>query len=185
MTNPGEEAQDDPEEEEKNDKLIKTCGQCEFAYETLAEIMFHVKNTPEHSPQCVHCKSTFADFANYRKHLTKFHMKKGDIICSECGKISKTEEQARFHRNNVHKLEDDLFCNICGSQQPNLSKLRNVSVMTFKSFYIFSRESDSRIANVCLSSEIKTPLTSDILSYLSSLLTIEPMTMESITHRAH
>ena len=137
MTNPGEEAQDDPEEEEKNDKLIKTCGQCEFAYETLAEIMFHVKNTPEHSPQCVHCKSTFADFANYRKHLTKFHMKKGDIICSDCGKISKTEEQARFHRNNVHKLEDDLFCNICGSQQPNLSKLRNVSVMTLKNLRLF------------------------------------------------
>ena len=139
MTDLSEELQDDPDGGEKEkDKLEKSCGQCHFVYETLAEIMFHVKNTQEHTPQCVHCSSTFADWNNYRKHITKFHLNKTDIICTECGKVSKTEEQQRLHFNNVHKREEDLFCNICGSLQRNMWKLRNVFAMTFNVlFYIF------------------------------------------------
>ena len=103
---------------------IKTCGQCDFVFETIKQLMVHVKNTPDHYPQCVHCKSQFSNFNNYRHHVRKFHMNDADVICTECGKTSKTHEQQMLHWNFVHKEEEDLYCNLCGRKEQNMFKLR-------------------------------------------------------------
>ena len=103
---------------------IKSCGQCDFVFETIKQLMYHVKNTPDHSPQCVHCDSKFSNFNNYRHHVRKFHMKESEIICQECGKTSTTQEQQQLHWNFVHKVEEDLFCNLCGRECQNMFKLR-------------------------------------------------------------
>ena len=103
---------------------IKSCGQCDFVFETIKQLMHHVKNTPDHSPQCVHCDSKFSNFNNYRHHVRKFHMKESEIICQECGKTSTTQEQQQLHWNFVHKVEEDLFCNLCGRECQNMFKLR-------------------------------------------------------------
>ena len=103
---------------------MKTCGQCDFTFDTIQELMSHVKKTAGHTPQCVHCDSSFADFNNYRKHVRKFHMSDSEIICQECGKTSTTYEQQQLHWSLVHKVEEDLFCNICGLGCQNMFKLR-------------------------------------------------------------
>merc|ERR1719232_317977 len=105
-------------------KMNKTCGQCDFQFETLKELMFHVKNSPGHVPTCVHCDSKFSNFNNYRHHFRKFHIRESDIVCQECGKTSKTHEQQRLHWNSVHKVEEDLYCNLCGRECQNMAKLR-------------------------------------------------------------
>ena len=110
---------------------MKICGQCDFKYDTIPQLMSHVKKAKDHSPLCVQCNNTkFSNFNNYRHHIRKFHMNYGDVICSECGKTSKTQEQQMLHWNFVHKEEDDLYCNICGTKCKNMFKLRNES-MTF------------------------------------------------------
>ena len=128
---------DDPErvdgdEKENITKMdMKICGQCDFKYDTIPQLMSHVKKAKDHSPLCVQCNNTkFSNFNNYRHHIRKFHMNYGDVICSECGKTSKTQEQQMLHWNFVHKEEDDLYCNICGTKCKNMFKLRNES-MTF------------------------------------------------------
>merc|ERR1719232_460245 len=105
-------------------KMNKTCGQCDFQFETLKELMFHVKNSPGHVPTCVHCDSKFSNFNNYRHHFRKFHIRESDIVCQECGKTSKTHEQQLLHWNFVHKVEEDLYCNLCGRECQNMFKLR-------------------------------------------------------------
>ena len=105
-------------------KMNKTCGQCDFQFETLKELMFHVKNSPGHVPTCVHCDSKFSNFNNYRHHVRKFHLRESEIVCQECGKTSKTHEQQLLHYNFVHKVEEDLYCNLCGRECQNMFKLR-------------------------------------------------------------
>ena len=105
-------------------KMNKTCGQCDFQFETIKELMFHVKNTPGHVPMCVHCDSKFSNFNNYRHHVRKFHIRESEIVCQECGKTSKTQEQQLLHWNFVHKVEEDLYCNLCGRECQNMFKLR-------------------------------------------------------------
>ena len=123
-------SRDRVKEEESHDNQrsesskIKSCGQCDFVFETIKQLMHHVKNTPDHSPQCVHCDSKFSNFNNYRHHVRKFHMKESEIICQECGKTSTTQEQQQLHWNFVHKVEEDLFCNLCGRECQNMFKLR-------------------------------------------------------------
>ena len=105
-------------------KMNKTCGQCDFQFETIKELMFHVKNSPGHVPTCVHCDSKFSNFNNYRHHVRKFHIRESEIVCQECGKTSKTQEQQLLHWNFVHKVEEDLYCNLCGRECQNMFKLR-------------------------------------------------------------
>ena len=117
------------EEPGDDDKIKdpKLCGQCDFSYETIPELMFHVKHTPGHTPQCVQCDSKFSNFNNYRHHVRKFHLKAGTVICQECGKVSKTQEQQMLHWNFVHKQEEDMYCNICGTLTKNMFKLRHTT----------------------------------------------------------
>ena len=116
--------EESPDNQRSESSKIKSCGQCDFVFETIKQLMHHVKNTPDHSPQCVHCDSKFSNFNNYRHHVRKFHMKESEIICQECGKTSTTQEQQQLHWNFVHKVEEDLFCNLCGRECQNMFKLR-------------------------------------------------------------
>ena len=116
--------EESPDNQRSESSKIKSCGQCDFVFETIKQLMYHVKNTPDHSPQCVHCDSKFSNFNNYRHHVRKFHMKESEIICQECGKTSTTQEQQQLHWNFVHKVEEDLFCNLCGRECQNMFKLR-------------------------------------------------------------
>ncbi len=76
-----------PKEDEKDEKkkvipkLNKNCGQCDFHFETTKELLFHLRKSPGHVPKCVFCDTTFADFNNYVKHVGKFHMREGEIVC--------------------------------------------------------------------------------------------------------
>jgi len=128
------------ESAQKND--MKICGQCDFKYETIPQLMAHVKKAKDHSPLCVQCNNTkFSNFNNYRHHVRKFHMNFGDVICSECGKTSKTHEQQMLHWNFVHKEEEDLYCNICGTKCKNMFKLRkHTKKCLTKDFIVAARE---------------------------------------------
>ena len=116
-------AEDDVKEEEVKDAL--ECGQCDYQYQNIKDLMKHLKQRSDHTPQCVPCGTKFSDIANYRHHVRKFHLKtSSEYVCQECGKVFRTEEQSLGHYNFVHKIESDLFCNICGRECQNMFKLR-------------------------------------------------------------
>ena len=101
------------------------CGQCDYKYTSMKDLMAHIKASPDHLPQCVPCGAKFGGFTNYGHHIRKFHLKSSsEYVCVECGKVSKTEEQNTQHFNFVHKTEADLYCNICGRECQNMFKLR-------------------------------------------------------------
>ena len=101
------------------------CGQCDYKYTSMKDLMAHIKDSPDHLPQCVPCGAKFGGFTNYGHHVRKFHLKSSsEYVCVECGKVSKTEEQNTQHFNFVHKTEADLYCNICGRECQNMFKLR-------------------------------------------------------------
>ena len=80
-----------------------SCGQCDYKYVTLEEIMFHVKNSPDHKPKCVDCNSSFTSMTWYRQHVRRMHIDSGEVICSECGKKSVNQNQNYQHWHFVHK----------------------------------------------------------------------------------
>jgi len=106
----------------------KDCGQCDYKYETLEELMNHVRNTPNHEPKCSECDTTYVSMTIFRQHLRKIHFNKGEVVCPDCGKISTNQQQQYHHWYVVHKekvYRDDLFCNLCGKGNwQNLNKLK-------------------------------------------------------------
>ena len=105
-------------------KENRNCGQCDFNFQSIQEIMFHVKSTEGHKPYCAHCDSKFSNYRNYRCHVRKFHFENTVITCEECGKISKTKERHLLHWNYAHKIEDGSYCDYCGLKGLNKSKTR-------------------------------------------------------------
>ena len=104
---------------------MKDCGQCDYKYETLEDLMNHVKNTPDHKPKCCECNTTYISLTIFRQHVRKIHFNKGEVVCPECGKKSANKEQQSQHWYVVHKVAMELlFCNLCGKGWNNLSKLR-------------------------------------------------------------
>ena len=102
----------------------RNCGQCGFQFQSIQEIMFHVRNTEGHTPYCAHCDSKFSNYHNYRNHVRKFHFENRVITCEVCGKISKTKERHLLHWNYAHKIEDSSYCDYCGLKGLNKSKTR-------------------------------------------------------------
>ena len=105
-------------------KENRNCGQCDFNFQTIQEIMFHVRNTEGHTPYCAHCDSKFSNYRNYGSHVKKFHLENTIITCEDCGKISKTKERHLLHWNYAHKVEDSSYCDYCGLKGLNKSKTR-------------------------------------------------------------
>ena len=102
------------------------CGQCGYNFQTMKEIMFHVKNTADHAPYCVHCDSKFSNYQNYGAHVRKFHLENRVFTCEDCGKTSKTKERHQLHWNYAHKVENTFhcYCDFCGLKSKNKSKSR-------------------------------------------------------------
>jgi len=105
------------------DKIFN-CGQCDFSYSTIKQIMVHVRSSPNHESVCVQCNGRYKSFDKLRAHLRKIHFQVGEVICNDCGKVSKTKDQHEQHYNQVHRVEKDLFCNLCGVECQNMIKLR-------------------------------------------------------------
>ena len=108
-----EEGEADGEEGEERDGTSRktksgqmfNCGQCDFTYQTIKEFMVHVKRVGDHEPVCLECSSKFQNFDNLRHHLRKYHVKAGAVVCGDCGKVSRSEDQQYQHWNYVHKVE--------------------------------------------------------------------------------
>jgi len=104
---------------------MKDCGQCDYQYETLEDLMYHVKNTQDHQPKCCECNKIYISLIIFRQHMRKIHFNKGKVVCPDCGKQSANKEQQFQHWYVVHKVDKELlFCNLCGKGWKNLSKLR-------------------------------------------------------------
>ena len=104
-------------------KENRNCGQCDFNYQKMEEIMSHVRNTEGHTPYCAHCDSKFSNYRNYGCHVRKFHLENRLFTCEDCGKISKTKERHLLHWNYAHKIENS-YCDYCGLKCLNKSKTR-------------------------------------------------------------
>ena len=90
------------------DKIFN-CGQCDFTYSTIKQIMVHVRSTPNHESVCVQCNGRYKSFDKLRAHLRKIHFQVGEVICNDCGKVSKTKDQHEQHYNQVHRVEKGEF----------------------------------------------------------------------------
>ena len=90
------------------DKIFN-CGQCDFSYKTIKQIMVHVRSSPNHEAVCVQCNGRYKSFDKLRAHLRKIHFQVGEVICNDCGKMSKTKDQHEQHYNQVHRVEKGGF----------------------------------------------------------------------------
>ena len=90
------------------DKILN-CGQCDFNYRTIDQIMDHVRSAPNHESVCVQCNGRYVNFTKLRAHLRKLHFQVGEVICNDCGKVSTTKDQHLQHFDKVHRREKGEF----------------------------------------------------------------------------
>ena len=97
----------------------KLCGQCDYECQSFDDLVNHVKKTANHTPRCVPCDVHYKTLKIYRKHLKMFHFKTAsEFVCTECGKISHTEEANLKHFNHNHRRDPDMYCNLCSLFAP-------------------------------------------------------------------
>lgn len=99
------------------------CELCEKRYGTKDNVRCHLQQFHKEY-KCIECKTIIKGRHNLYVHRRKFHVKKSEIICIECGKTFLNNDILKRHINGVHRKQLNYECHICGQRCQTSSNLR-------------------------------------------------------------
>ena len=82
------------------DKIFN-CGQCDFSYKTIKQIMVHVRSSPNHEAVCVQCNGRYKSFDKLRAHLRKILGPDLLIVCLTMSDSERRERVLARHQGDV------------------------------------------------------------------------------------
>ena len=106
----------------KPNVLLK-CNDCEKEFTNRSQLIKHVRENHESSPQCFICGKVFSDKWASKKHILYVHEKMKNFECSICKKRFGTNTLKERHIKQVHEKLKNFECLLCKKKFPQAQNL--------------------------------------------------------------